>query len=46
MWTMLRQIVTTGIVSEAAPSDSAALRVATDRIQHQILDILGQALTI
>jgi len=46
MWTILRQIVTTGIVSEAAPSDSAALRVASDRIQREILDILGQALTI
>jgi Ni,Fe-hydrogenase III small subunit len=46
MWTILRQIVATGIVSEAAPSDSAQLRVTSDRIQREILDILGQALTI
>ena len=42
MWNIVRQIARTGIVTEPAPADSAALRAATDRIQHEILDILGQ----
>jgi Ni,Fe-hydrogenase III small subunit len=46
MWTLLRQIARTGIVTDPVPTDSADLRVATDRIQRDILAILGQALTI
>lgn len=46
MWNILRQIATTGIVTEAAPPDSAALQVDSARIQHEILRILGRALTI
>jgi Ni,Fe-hydrogenase III small subunit len=46
MLQMLRQITRTGIVTEPAPTDSGDLRVAVDRIQREILDILGQALTI
>jgi Ni,Fe-hydrogenase III small subunit len=44
MWHILKQIARTGIVTEPPPAD--ALRVAADRIQREILDILGQALTI
>ena len=46
MWTIVKQIVRTGIVTEPAPVDSDALRVAAERIQREILDILGQALAI
>ena len=50
MWHILRQIVRTGSVTEplpesayAAPAEDAA---AAQRIQRELLDILGQALTI
>jgi Ni,Fe-hydrogenase III small subunit len=46
MWHILRQIARTGIVTEPAPTDSAAVRVSAERIQREILDILGQALAI
>jgi Ni,Fe-hydrogenase III small subunit len=46
MLQMLRQITRTGIVTEPAPTDSHDLRVAAERIQREIVDILGQALTI
>jgi Ni,Fe-hydrogenase III small subunit len=46
MWTIVKQIVRTGIVTEPAPAQDDALRVAADRIQREILDILGQALAI
>jgi Ni,Fe-hydrogenase III small subunit len=46
MWNILRQIARTGIVTEAAPQPSDAMRVASDRIRHDILDIVGQALAI
>jgi Ni,Fe-hydrogenase III small subunit len=46
MWQIIRQIASAGIVTEPAPADSDALRVAADRIQRELLDILGQALTI
>ena len=46
MWQILRQIARTGIVTEPAPLDSHALHPAAERIQREILDILGQALTI
>jgi Ni,Fe-hydrogenase III small subunit len=46
MWTIVKQIVRTGIVTEPAPAQDDALRVAAERIQREILDILGQALAI
>jgi Ni,Fe-hydrogenase III small subunit len=46
MWNIVRQIVRTGIVTEPAPEDGGALRVAAERIQREIVDILGQALAI
>jgi Ni,Fe-hydrogenase III small subunit len=46
MWQILRQIVRTGIATEAAPPTDDALRVEAVRIQEEILAALGQALTI
>ncbi len=46
MWNILRQIATTGIVSEAAPTHGAELRAASEHIQQEILHVLGRALTI
>ena len=46
MWHVLKQIVRTGIVTEPAPAVSDRDAVAIERIQHELLDILGQALTI
>jgi len=46
MWKIARQIVHAGICTQPAPDCSGMLRVAADRIQREILDILGQALTI
>jgi Ni,Fe-hydrogenase III small subunit len=46
MWTIVKQIVRTGIVTEPVPAQNDALRVEADRIQRELLDILGQALAI
>ncbi len=46
MWQILRQISRVGIVSEPAPHTDDTLRQETDRIHHEILSTLGQALTI
>jgi Ni,Fe-hydrogenase III small subunit len=46
MWKILRQIAATGIVTEAAPRGDATPGVESDRIQSEILRILGRALTI
>ena len=46
MWKILKQIARNGIRTEAPPDCSAALRDEVGRIHHEILDILGQALTI
>ena len=46
MWNTLRQIVRTGIVTEPAPEPADADAAAVRRIHQDILDILGQALTI
>jgi Ni,Fe-hydrogenase III small subunit len=46
MWNIIKQIARNGIRTEAAPVSSDALRVETERIQRELLDILGQALTI
>jgi len=46
MWKIISQIARTGICTEAAPQRDEALRVEAEHIQRQILDILGQSLTI
>jgi len=46
MWNIIKQIARNGIRTEAAPVSSDSLRVETERIQRELLDILGQALAI
>ena len=46
MWKILRQIARNGIRTEASPDCSDVIRVEAERIHREILDILGQALTI
>jgi Ni,Fe-hydrogenase III small subunit len=46
MWHVLKQIVRTGIVTEPAPNVADADRSSIERIQRDLLAILGQALTI
>ena len=46
MWHILKQIVCTGILTEPAPAVTDADRATVQRIHQDILDILGQALTI
>ena len=46
MWKIISQIARTGNLTEAAPSGNDALRVEAERIQREILDVLGQALAI
>ena len=46
MWKMLQRIARGGIATETPPAVDDALRLQADRIQREILDILGQALTI
>ena len=46
MWTIVKQIARAGICTQAPPAYSDTLRVEAERIQHEILDILGRALTI
>jgi Ni,Fe-hydrogenase III small subunit len=46
MWQILRQITRVGIVTEAPPALEAAERAEAQRIQQDLLAILGQALTI
>ena len=46
MWHILKQIVRTGIVTEPAPQVADTDVPAIQRIHQDILDILGQALTI
>ena len=46
MWRILHQIARTGIVTEAPPALDAASLAETRRIHDELLDILGQALTI
>lgn len=43
---ILKQMVRTGVRSEAPPQDEGGLRVEMERIQSRILQILGRALTI
>lgn len=46
MWQILKQIARTGIVTEPAPPTAAGEAASTQRIHRELLDILGQALTI
>ncbi len=46
MWHILKQIARVGIVTEPAPVVANAEHAAIQRIHQDILDILGQALTI
>jgi Ni,Fe-hydrogenase III small subunit len=46
MWKILKQVARNGIATEAPPAEDDALRVETQRIQRELLAILGQALTI
>jgi len=46
MWKILRQISRTGIRTEPAPDCSKPPRAEVERIHRELLDILGQALTI
>lgn len=46
MLKILRRIARSGIPTEAAPAPDDSLLLQADRIQREILDILGRALTI
>ncbi len=46
MYRIVRQIIKTGIKTETAPQPDEALRVIPQRLQQQILDVFGRALTI
>ncbi|EYS85833.1 formate hydrogenlyase [Cupriavidus sp. SK-4] len=46
MWQILKQIARTGIVTEPAPPTPAGEPASIQRIHRELLDILGQALTI
>jgi len=46
MWHVLKQIVRAGLITEPAPRVVEGERLAIERIHQDILDILGQALTI
>ena len=46
MWNIVKQIARTGIRTEMTPDCNDALRVETERIQREVLDILGHALAI
>ncbi|KUE87184.1 formate hydrogenlyase [Cupriavidus necator] len=46
MWKILKQIAHTGIVTEPAPRGAADEAASIQRIHRELLDILGQALTI
>ena len=46
MYQLLKQIVRTGIKTEAAPQPDEALRVAPQRLHEEILRVFGSALSI
>lgn len=46
MYRILKQILKTGIKTEAAPCADEAMRVLPQRLQQQILDVFGGALNI
>lgn len=46
MWRTIKLIARSGICTEALPQPDDSLRVAAERLQREIVDILGRALTI
>jgi Ni,Fe-hydrogenase III small subunit len=46
MWNIIKQIARSGRPTEAPPEASDDLRIETERIQRELLQILGQALTL
>ncbi len=46
MYQIIKQIIKTGIKTETAPQPDEAMRVVTQRLQQQILDVFGRALAI
>lgn len=46
MWNIVKQIARTGIRTEITPDYNDALRMETERIQREVLEILGHALAI
>ena len=46
MYQLLKQIVVTGIKTEAPPQPDEALRVTADRLRAEVLEIFAGALTI
>ena len=46
MYQLLKQIVVTGIKTEAPPQPDEALRVAADRLRAEVLEVFAGALTI
>ena len=46
MYRIIKQIIKTGIKTETAPQPDEAMRVIPQRLQQQILDVFGRALTI
>lgn len=46
IWKMVKQIAKSGICTESAPDIGEAAQQEASRIQQELLDILGQALTI
>jgi Ni,Fe-hydrogenase III small subunit len=46
MYQLLKQIIKTGIKTEAAPLPDEAMRVETQRLQQEILHVFGHALNI
>ena len=46
MYQLLKQIIVTGIKTEAPPQPDEALRVAADRLRAEVLEIFAGALTI
>ena len=46
MYPIIKQIIKTGIKTEAAPQPDEALRVNAQRMQQQVLDVIGRALAI
>ena len=46
MYQLIKQIIRTGIKTEAAPQPDEAMRVDTQRLQQEILRVFGSALNI
>ncbi|HTN94503.1 MAG TPA: NADH-quinone oxidoreductase subunit B family protein [Gallionella sp.] len=46
MYQLIKQIIKTGIKTEAAPQPDEAMRVETQRLQEEILRVFGSALNI